>query len=42
MRANKIVKSLVLATAALLTLPLANAQQSESHMGKLTGHADAG
>ncbi|HXN54246.1 MAG TPA: cytochrome c [Candidatus Acidoferrum sp.] len=42
MRANKIVKSLVLATAALLTLPLANAQQSESHMGKLTGRADSG
>jgi mono/diheme cytochrome c family protein len=43
MSAHKIAKSLLLATAVLLTIPvLAVAQQSESHMGKLTGHADSG
>jgi cytochrome c oxidase cbb3-type subunit 2 len=43
MSAHKIVKSLLLAIAVLLTIPaLAAAQQAESHMGKLTGHADSG
>ena len=43
MSIHKIAKSLFLTAAVLLTVPfLAVAQQSESHMGKLTGHADAG
>src|SRR6202140_5820566 len=43
MNANKILKFLFLTTAVLLTIPgLVSGQQMESHMGKLTGHADAG
>src|SRR5258708_7407964 len=42
MSAHKIAKSLLL-TAVLMTLPrVAAAQQMEAHMGKLTGHSDAG
>jgi cytochrome c oxidase cbb3-type subunit 2 len=42
MSAHKIAKSLFL-TAAVLLLPLlAVAQQTESHVGTLTGHSDAG
>src|SRR6195256_3222029 len=43
MNANKIAKFLFLATAVLLTIPgPVVGQQMEAHMGKLTGHADAG
>src|SRR5882762_9752393 len=43
MSAHKIAKSLFLTAAALLTIPgLVTGQQMESHMGKLTGHADSG
>jgi len=43
MSAHKIAKSLLLTAAALLTIPgLVTGQQMESHMGKLTGHADSG
>src|SRR4030081_713771 len=43
MSAHKIAKSLLLTAAALFTIPgLVTGQQMESHMGKLTGHADSG
>ena len=43
MSAHRIAKSLLLTATILLTLPLvAAAQQTESHIGKLTGHSDAG
>jgi mono/diheme cytochrome c family protein len=43
MSAHKIAESLLLATMVLLIIPtLSVAQQPESHMGKLTGHADSG
>jgi mono/diheme cytochrome c family protein len=43
MRATKTVKWMFIATAALLALAsLASAQESEAHLGKLTGHASAG
>jgi mono/diheme cytochrome c family protein len=42
MRTNKLTKVLVVLTAVLAAPVLASAQQTESHIGKLTGHADAG
>jgi len=43
MNANKIAKFLFLTAAVLLTVPgRVMGQQMEAHMGKLTGHADAG
>jgi len=43
MSAHRIAKALFLTAVVLLTVPLlATAQETESHMGKLTGHSDAG
>jgi mono/diheme cytochrome c family protein len=43
MRAMKTLKLMFCVTAVALALPaLAAAQQAESHIGKLTGHSDAG
>lgn len=42
MRTNKLTRVLVVLTALLAAPVLASAQQTESHIGKLTGHAEAG
>ena len=42
MRTNKHTRVMIVLTALLAAPVLALAQQTESHIGKLTGHADAG
>ncbi|HVS86953.1 MAG TPA: cytochrome c [Candidatus Acidoferrum sp.] len=42
MRTNKLTKLLIVVTTLLAAPVLASAQQMESHIGKLTGHADSG
>jgi mono/diheme cytochrome c family protein len=42
MRTNKHTKVMIVLTALLAAPVLASAQQTEPHIGKLTGHADAG
>jgi mono/diheme cytochrome c family protein len=42
MRTNKHTRVTIVLTALLAAPALALAQQTESHIGKLTGHADAG
>jgi len=42
MRTNKLTSLLIVVTALLAAPVLASAQQMESHIGKVTGHSDAG